>query len=238
MNILIVAAHPDDEVLGCGGAIVKHVMAGDKVHLLVFTDGVTSREYTPGISEARLMKLCSKKIKIRKNEFYKAAKILGVKKRDISFYDLPDNRMDSIPLLDIIKRIEIISLKIKFDIIYTHHWGDVNIDHRKCLEAVLTAFRPSRRPGNTIAIYCFEIPGNMDVLPPFAENKFDPDHYVDISDSIDTKRNAINAYLNELKNLPPDLKIEKIMEHSRKRGKEYGVKYAEAYVEATSEVMK
>src|SRR3989338_10764489 len=95
-NILVVAAHPDDEVLGCGGTIIKHVKSGDEVSLIVFTDGVTSRNYKPGISEAELKRICSKKIKIRKKEFYNAAKVMGIKEKNISFYDLPDNRMDSV----------------------------------------------------------------------------------------------------------------------------------------------
>ena len=195
-NVLVAAAHPDDEVLGCGGTIAKHIEAGDDVFLIVFTDGVTSREYKPGISESRLKKICSKKIKVRRSEFNNAAKILGIKEKNISFYDLPDNRMDSVPLLDIIKKTELIASKTNFDIVYTHHWGDINIDHRKCLEAVLTVFRPKK---SNAEIFCFEIPGNMNILEPKVVNEFCPDTFIDISLQLNTKLKALKAYKSELR---------------------------------------
>jgi len=196
-KVLVVAAHPDDEVLGCGGTIIKHVKAGDEVHLIVFTDGVTARQYEPGTKEPKLKNVCAKKIKTRRAEFFESAKILGIEGKNIRFYDLPDNRMDSVPLLDIIKRIEAVSAKVQFDIVYTHHWGDINIDHRKCLEAVLTAFRPKEGAKGFSGIFCFEVPGNMNILEPEACYAFNPDVFIDISSVTDLKKKALEAYKSE-----------------------------------------
>lgn len=202
-NVLVVAAHPDDEVLGCGGTIIRHSSKGDEVYLIVFTDGVTSREYKPGIPEAKLKRICSKKIKIRRAEFYKAARILGVKKMNAKIHAFPDNRMDSVPLLDIIKKIEELSETIIFDFVYTHHWGDINIDHRKCFEATLTAFRPSK---TSAKIYCFEIPRNMNIMKPRSMSKFCPNTFIDISKQLDKKNMALLEYKSEFANKSPLIK--------------------------------
>lgn len=196
-NVLVVAAHPDDEVLGCGGTIIKHVRAGDSVHLIVFTDGVTSRAYRPGMKEKDLRRVCAPNIALRRKEFFDAAKVMGLDPKRLHFHSFPDNRMDSVPLLDIIKRIEEVVLKEKFDIVYTHHWGDLNIDHRRVFEAVITAFRP--KTGKSPEIFCFEIPGNMNLLEPKALYVFKPDAFEDISLFRDEKAHALKAYKSEFR---------------------------------------
>ncbi len=133
-KVLVIAAHPDDEVLGCGGTIAKHVKNGDEVNVVILAEGLTSRD----------LKRNRKK---RKNELSelskiaeKANKLLGVK--SLILHDFPDNRMDSLDCLEVIKKVEIYIEKFKPNIVYTHHSGDVNIDHRIIHEAVVTACWP------------------------------------------------------------------------------------------------
>ena len=140
MRVLVVASHPDDEILGCGGAIAKHVESGDEVFNLILAEGATSRQ----------VKRDREKIAEYLNDLAKnaieAGKVLGVKNVDL--LNFPDNRLDSIDRIEIVKAIE---NKIKLyepDLIYTHHSGDVNIDHRRVHEALITSCRPL--PGNKV----------------------------------------------------------------------------------------
>ena len=158
-NILIVAAHPDDEVLGCGGTIIKHVEHGDEINLLFMTDGASSR---PDTSDEN--------IKERLQASKLAKTVLGVK--SVKYLNFPDNAMDSIPLLNIIKKIELLINKLKPSIIYTHHFGDLNVDHQLTNDAVMTACRPT--PNSTVReIYGFEVLSNTEWSNPKKAN-FNP----------------------------------------------------------------
>ncbi len=218
-NILVVAAHPDDEVLGCGGTIVKHGDRGDDVYVVALADGVTARFYQPGAAVRTTAKMCQKQINRRRNEFFRAAKIMGVKKENCHWLGLPDQRLDAVPLLDIVKPIEEISGRIVPDVVYTHHYGDLNKDHRICYEAVQTAFRPSRRTASKPMLYFFEILGNMDVLLPKMAFSFKPDYFVDVSAFIKTKLAALKAYRSEA------VLIENVSCRTASLGREAFVKY-------------
>ena len=146
MRVLIFVAHPDDEVLGMGGTILKHSQKGDYVKVVYLATGITSRRstnfqnsvsYEQNENETNEIQ---KEIKDLHNDAKKSCKILKVK--DLEFYDFPDNEMDSVPLLKIIKVIEKEIKEIKPDRIYTHHFHDLNVDHRTVYNAVLTATRP------------------------------------------------------------------------------------------------
>ncbi len=230
-NVLVVVAHPDDEVLGCGGTIAEHTRQGDSVYIIALADGVTSRKYNPNIVRREELQNHAKQIKTRKDEFLNAIRVLGVKEQNCYLFGFPDQRMDSIPLLDIVKRIEYVVQNIKADIIYTHHWGDLNKDHRITFEATLTAFRPSRRNKNNEKLYCFEIPGNMNCFPPVELYKFNPKHFVNISDFIDKKMLALKAYLSEAAIFPQATSKEKVLELAKIRGKKIKCKYAESFEE-------
>lgn len=225
-KVLVVAAHPDDEVLGCGGAIINHINNGDDVYLIVLADGVTSRMYQPGLLRIKEVKKHKKAIEIREKEFYKAAGIMGLKKGNCFWQGFPDQRLDSFPLLDLIKEIEKITAGVVPDIIYTHHWGDLNKDHRICCEAVVTAFRPKLRIRATPKILCFEINGNMDILPPKIANKFRPNRLLDITSVIKVKLICIESYKSELAH---NLMRQDVLSLAKKRaiGRKY--KYAEAF---------
>jgi LmbE family N-acetylglucosaminyl deacetylase len=214
-SVLIVAAHPDDEVLGCGGTISRHLAEGDVVHAIFMTDGVGSRLQ---VSKNDLIK--------RNAAAEKARHILGISE---NFYlGLPDNRLDSLPLIEIIQRVEVIINKLKPDIIYTHHHGDLNVDHRITHQAVLTSCRPI--PGNRVlAIYAFEIMSSTDWSSPNVE-PFVPNHYVDISRQIEIKIKALKAYKLEMRTAPHSRNIEHMVHLAHHRGHTVGVKAAEAFV--------
>ena len=148
-SILVVAAHPDDEVLGCGGYIAARVKSGDEVVVTCLSDGVTSRDENSGGAE----------IETRRHAARSAAKVLGVK--DVSFGDFPDNKLDSVPVLEVIKRIEAVIERVQPSIVLTHFGGDLNIDHRIVNQSVLTACRPT--PNQVVRqIMFFEIPSSTE----------------------------------------------------------------------------
>lgn len=165
MKILILVAHPDDETIGCGGTIYKHFKNKDEIFAASFTDGVGSR-----IRENR------KKIR-RKIQSIKVSKILGFSW--INQYSLPDNSLDQIPILKIIKKIEKIKKKINPDIVYTHSKFDLNVDHRIIFQSTLTAFRPQPKD-NSVEIRCMEISSATDYGDQMNLKSFKPNLFVDI----------------------------------------------------------
>src|SRR6516164_11411742 len=143
--VLVIAAHPDDEALGCAGTIARHSIAGDEVHIAFLTDGVSSRGQEPAARGAAMQR--------RQEAARQAARELGA--NPPHFFDLPDQRLDTVPLIEIILSIESLAAPLRPEIVYTHAVGDLNLDHRLACAAVLTAFRPT--PGQSVsAIYGFE----------------------------------------------------------------------------------
>ena len=140
-TILVVAAHPDDEVLGCGGTIARHADIGDEVHVLIVAEGATSRQLNRNRIQA------SSELSVLAKSAQQAGTILGA--TDVELLDLPDNRLDSLDRLDLIKTIEERLNAYQPQVVYLHHAGDVNVDHRRLHEAVVTACRPT--PGQS---YC------------------------------------------------------------------------------------
>lgn len=220
-SVLCVCAHPDDEVLGCGGTIARHVANGDSVTVIFMSDGVTSRDYGPSVDVADVTRE-------RQDACEKAMTILGV-----SFWEatvFPDQKFDSVPLLNIIKSIEFFCEKraavrdIKPQIIYTHHLGDLNADHRITAQAVLTAFRPL--PGSSVeAIYGFEVPSSTEWgLDPFV-----PDTFVDVTSYLPRKMEALRAYDVEMREFPHPRSYEAVSSLARWRGSIAGLKLAEAF---------
>lgn len=129
-RVIAVVAHPDDEVLGCGGALARHASAGDEVLIVVMADGETSRD--PNVDADDVSR--------REAAARRAAAILGV--RHVALHRLPDNRLDTMARLDVIKLVEKHLRDFGPATVYTHHAGDLNVDHRRVHEAVVTACRP------------------------------------------------------------------------------------------------
>lgn len=216
-NVLILAAHPDDEVLGCGGTIAKLADEGATIHVAFLVDGVFSRTGDAGTQQAELA--------ARRTAAQKSCDILGVK--SVFFGDFPDNRMDTIALLDIIKPIEELIAKHQPEVVFTHHAGDVNIDHRRMHEAVVTACRPQRgHPVKTLL--CFEVPSSTEWQLPGSAPVFAPNWFVDISDTLERKLAALDAYAAELRAWPHPRSRQAVEHLARWRGATVGVDAAEA----------
>ena len=215
IKVLLLVAHTDDEILGMGGTICRHIKNGDKVYALSMTDGISSR----GINNYD-------KIKTRLEASNKVSENLGFEwvKRE----NFPDNSMDSIPLIEIIKVIEEAKKKINPNIIYTHSSADLNIDHRIVNQATLTAFRPLKNE-SWKEIRTFEIPSSTDYGHKSVTNIFNPNLYIDISSYIDQKLNALKNYDEEILPPPNSRSYEGIENLAKFRGNQAGLNYAEAF---------
>ncbi|WP_058953766.1 PIG-L deacetylase family protein [Clostridium tyrobutyricum] len=217
-KILVIAAHPDDEILGVGATIAKHVQYGDSCTALILGEGMTSRYDKRDLADT------SKLEELHKDTF-QAGKIIGYEK--VYLENLPDNRFDSVDLLDIIKIVEKYIDKIKPDIIYTHHGGDLNVDHRKTYEAVLTATRPIESDC-VKEIYCFETVSSTEWNFEYS-NLFVPNYFVDITETLESKLKAMKYYKSELRNFPHPRSIDNLIASAKKWGSVVGKKYVEAF---------
>jgi len=218
-NILVLAAHPDDEVLGCGGTIAKYGKNND-IYVAILGEGISSRYKKRKGAKKEILKL--------KKDSIKAGRLLGIK--SVFFFNLPDNCFDTVSFLEIVKKIEEVIKKIKPEVIYTHHSGDLNIDHRLTFQAVLTATRPVK--GCSVKeIYSFEIPSSTEwSFGKIEKDKiFNPNIFEDISDALETKLKALKAYKNEIRKFPHPRSSKTIRAMATKWGSVAGLKYAEAF---------
>lgn len=220
-KILVIAAHPDDEVLGCGATISKHANDGDEVHVAILAEGVTSRDdrRDPKGRKSELSELST--------AAHSAGKILGVK--SLALHDFPDNRMDSLDRLDIIKVVEQLINKYQPQVVYTHHAGDVNVDHEIIHKAVVTACRPMpSQPVKTLLF--FEVPSSTEWQTSGSATPFLPNWFVDVSSTIDAKLQALEAYMSEMRPWPHVRSMEAVTHLARWRGATIGSAAAEAFV--------
>ena len=213
-NILVIAAHPDDEILGCGGTISKHIDNEDTVNVLIMADGESSRTtYSESL------------VQIRNEQAKKASKVLGCSPYIIN--NFPDNRMDSIDLIDIVKSIEGVVFDLKPEIIYTHYVNDLNIDHQIVSKAVQTVCRP--QPGFFVKqILQWETPSSTEWAES-SENRFQPNWYVDISSYLEKKMEALNCYDSEMRPWPHSRSYEAVKYLAHWRGASVGVQAAECF---------
>lgn len=220
LKVLVIAAHPDDEVLGCGGTMSRMSKEGHKVYTLILGEGITSRDKKRDVRKRRHD--LSELQKYVEN----ANKILGVTK---TFdFNLPDNRFDTVPLLDIIKTIEQVKTEIAPDIIFTHHHGDLNIDHQITFRTTITACRPVK--DETVKeIYSFEIPSSTEWNISSSSTYFMPNHFVDISETLKIKINALKQYKSEIKKFPHPRSPEAVEIIAKRWGIQVGLKAAEAF---------
>ena len=218
-TILVVAAHPDDEVLGCGGSIHKWAEAGAEVHALILAEGLTSRAMQRSdIPQSQIADL--------HEDAKRAAEIIGY--RSISFESFPDNRMDSVDLLDVIHVLSQHIERVRPNVILTHHFGDLNVDHRICFQAVITACRPLQDcPVETILSY--ETPSATEWNFPYTKNVFSPNVFVDISEHMETKLAAMACYQSEIREAPHPRAPESLRAISERWGSVAGCRCAEAF---------
>lgn len=211
-------AHPDDEVLGCGGTIAKY--ANDNhIYVAILGEGVSSR-YAQR-EEARRNELLELQKQSRK-----AGRVLGVKEN--FFFSLPDNRFDVVPFLDIVKKIESIIVKVKPETIYTHHSGDLNIDHRITFQAVLTGTRPTG-DCSVREICSFEVPSSTEWSFQKLSNIFTPNVFEDISSSIEVKLEALKIYQSEIRKYPHPRSLEALTIIAQRWGIVVGKEYVESF---------
>ncbi|HEY3176034.1 MAG TPA: PIG-L deacetylase family protein [Candidatus Polarisedimenticolia bacterium] len=214
MKILVISAHPDDEVLGPGGTILKHAAAGDEVSILLACCGTNLRY---GREEADRLKATSEKV----------AEMLGA--RRVLFGDLPDQGLDTLALTDVARRIEQTIAAVDPEMIYTHYWGDINRDHRVLCEAVAVAARPYSARG-VKTLLCFETASSTEWGYPAGLPSFHPQRYVDISAHLQRKLDAFSLYTSETRPWPHPRSREALEARARAWGSVIGAEAAEAFV--------
>ena len=219
-TIVVIAAHPDDEILGCGGTIARLASQGCLVHVLLMADGETSRS---DVSK----EVFDKRLVVRNAAAARAAEILGC--ASITQLTFPDNRMDSFALLDVVKAVEEFIKKYRPDVVFTHHSGDVNIDHHVVHNAVIAACRP--QPGFCVReLFFFEIPSSTEWRPPGSGEIFNPNWFFDISQTLSIKLKALDAYNDEMRDFPHPRSMKAVEALATWRGASVGFEAAEAFV--------
>lgn len=214
---LVVAAHPDDEILGCGGTMARLAAEGWEVAALILGEGVTSRD--------RRRDAKSRAREIARLEREMAAANGEVGATNVFKFGLPDNRFDSVDLLDIVKILESVVGQFRPSRVYTHHRHDVNVDHRATHEATLAALRPL--PGLPVReLYAYEVLSSTEWRTP---SGFAPDHFVDIAAHLPAKLSAMAEYPGELRAYPHPRSLEGIGILARFRGLACGLAAAEAF---------
>lgn len=214
-KILVVAAHPDDELIGPGGTLIKHIQRGDVVYCLILGEGIMARDNAD-----------STEVKMLHERARFAGKIIGF--QEMTFADFPDNAFDTVSLLKIAKVVEGQLEKIKPDIVYTHHEYDLNVDHKLAFQAVLTACRPCN-PDCPRELYTFETLSSTEWQSKNYQ-QFQPNLYVDISAVIEKKIKALQEYTSELRLYPHSRSVEGVRILAQYRGLESYIHFAEAFM--------
>jgi LmbE family N-acetylglucosaminyl deacetylase len=222
-SVLIVAAHPDDEILGCGATMAAHAARGDDVHVAILAQGLTSRGEASREEFERLHAQASR-----------ANAIVGAK--SLKLFEFPDNRLDSVALLDIVKVVEELVDQYGPQTVYTHFGGDLNIDHRRTYEAVMTACRPL--PGQCVEqVLCFEVQSSTEWSPAGSVPAFAPNWFNDIEQTLDRKVEALAAYASEMRPFPHARSLEAVGHLAAWRGASVGCRAAEAFMLARQRVL-
>ena len=215
-KILVIASHPDDEVLGCGGTLIKYSKMGYEIRIVFMTNGVSSRS-----------KIKNNEILKRKKAAIKACKILGANKP--KFFNFKDNQMDSVPLLKIVKVIESEIYLFKPSIIFTHFNGDLNIDHEITSRATLTACRPTlNHPVKSL--FMFYVPSSTEWSHNKNKKNFIPNWFEDISNSDKQKKLALNCYKMEMRKWPHPRSLKNISNLQNVFASEVGQKKTESFM--------
>lgn len=221
-KVMVVVAHPDDEVLGIGGTIYKLVKKYKcEIKVVILGEGITSRDRTRNVKKQK------QKLLQHNKDILLAKKFL--KYQILSTYDFPDNRFDTIPLLDLIKIVEIEKESFNPEIIFTHHNGDLNIDHRLTFEAVYTACRPMANE-NVKTLITFETMSGTEWISSNEPKKFNPNFFVELNkNELSIKINAMESYSFEKRGYPHPRSPKAIENRTEMWGISIGKNYAEAF---------
>jgi LmbE family N-acetylglucosaminyl deacetylase len=218
-KVLIIAAHPDDEVLGCGGTIAKLSEQGEDVHILILATGLTSRV---GFD----MKKDANALKVHLERASRAGALLGAK--NVNFGGFPDQKMDTLSLLEITQRVEHEIELVKPHTIFTHHGGDLNMDHVITFRATLTATRPMA--GSIVqSVYAYEVPSSTEWAFQKFEPKFQPNFFHDITETLPKKIQAMQIYESEARDFPHPRSSQALQAIAHRWGSVVGLNAAEAF---------
>lgn len=218
-TVLVIAAHPDDEVLGMGGTIAKLVKGGCVVDVMIVTDGSSSQYRASDHLDAI--------IEAKKKETGNCADILGV--RHVYYGKLPDMKLDAIPHIRINTVIEEVIDQVQPDAVFTHFWGDVNLDHQNVYRSTLVAVRPVM--GQVVKeLYCYRVPSSTEWTPNKADTMFMPNYFVDIEKYAEQKYKAFACYSTELRDYPHPRSVQHLREIDKAAGLRVGMLAAEEFV--------
>jgi LmbE family N-acetylglucosaminyl deacetylase len=219
MRVLVIAAHPDDEVLGCGATAARLAAEGREVHFAIMGEGMTSRDAERGATGQTQLAALQEHTRA-------AASKLGVK--NIVLHKFPDNRLDTVPLLEVVKVVEELVSQIKPEVIYTHHGGDLNVDHAVIHRAVLTATRPTA--GQCVRdIYAFEVASSTEWAFQCLAQSFRPNVFVDVTRTLEAKIAAMECYESERRKFPHPRSPEALRAIAMRWGSVAGCGAAEAF---------
>lgn len=215
-------AHPDDELLGLGATMNRLIHEfGIKTHVIILGEGITSR------SESRDVSLWKEELAMHKANIAKAQEAIGY--HSVSIYDFPDNRFDTVALLDIIKVIEKEKKSFQPDIIFTHHGGDVNIDHQRTFEAVITSCRPMSHE-TVKTIITFETPSGTEWRASSDPKHFIPNLFFNVTEEqLNAKIKGMESYELEKREYPHPRSPQALKIQAQRWGVAIGCDYAEAF---------
>jgi LmbE family N-acetylglucosaminyl deacetylase len=219
MKVLCIAAHPDDEVLGCGGTLARLAGEGHEVYIAILGEGVTSRYARREQADVGLLQDLH-------DHSRRAAEILGA--RDLVLFNQPDNRFDTVPLLELAKIVEGLVQKLQPAVVFTQHGGDLNVDHQQVFRATLTGTRPMA--GAVVrTVYAYEVPSSTE----WAFGQFSPafhaNVFFDISGTLDAKVKAMQIYESEARAFPHPRSPESLRALALRWGSVAGLGAAEAF---------
>lgn len=213
-RVVVIAAHPDDELLGAGGTLARHVRAGDEVHAIVVADGAGSRY------PAELVSSLEKQAR-------RASEVIGF--TSLQFLQLPDQRLDTIPLIELTQRLEGVLDEIGPDTVYTHFPEDVNTDHGLVARGAWTACRPYARP-RVRKFAVFETPSSTEWAWSMPGTDFRPSLFVDVTDTLEAKIAAMECYETELRDYPHPRSSRALRERAAYWGSHIGRLAAEPFI--------
>lgn len=219
MKILVLAAHPDDEILGCGGSMARWVEERNEVTIAILGEGMTSR-FSKKTKASRAALASLHKASVH------AAGEVGVS--DVRVFNLPDNRFDTVPLLTVIKLIEGLCCDVRPDVVLTQHGGDLNVDHAVTFRAAMTAARPMAG-GCVRRVLAYEVASSTEWAFERFAPRFRPNWFVDISATLERKICAMKCYESEVRKFPHPRSPEALRAAAQRWGAQVGLKAAEAF---------
>jgi LmbE family N-acetylglucosaminyl deacetylase len=219
MSVLVVAAHPDDEILGCGGTMTRLASEGHEVRIAILAEGMSSRYAHREDADPERLRHLHARAQQAANK---------IRARELVLCKLPDNRLDTVPLLEVVKLVEELVTRFKPEVIYTHHPGDLNVDHGVVHRAVLTATRPVA--GQSVSeIYAFEVPSSTEWAFQRLEPSFRPNVFVDITETLEMKIEALACYDTETRKFPHPRSAEALRAIATRWGSVVGLPAVEAF---------